>query len=58
MASLWFPEPGSYSAAAVISIMAATGERAVGAAGSFTSCEITADLPHCCHGANAIERIG
>jgi hypothetical protein len=47
MASLWFPEPGSYSAAAVISIMAAKGERAVGAAGSFTSCEITADLPHC-----------
>ena len=30
MASLWFPEPGSYSAAAVISIMAAKGERAVG----------------------------
>ena len=33
MASLWFPEPGSYPAAAVISIMAAKGERALAGGG-------------------------
>ena len=33
ISNLWFPEPGSYPAAAVISIMAAKGERAVAAGG-------------------------